>query len=321
VPNLLKGGGGAGVKSTLGWTIPTTIAGVATGFLVVAGLWAVALVAGLVFSALLAPEAARRSTLKTLYSADTGTFAWRAGRVWWARLSLARLGAGWRIADVRWPDLAVAWGEDTQVMGFLPVLVRQGEQLPAGAESTYPEDQYEVYRWARERPAPDSATANVLSQAHVLARLWTDGFVSACTAAGRAIGDSNAARPVPCGLLIADGAGLTTGFVAEQQAATDPMPTVQAQQLLFLQGVVDGLSYVRRAAFGVGGKFLLSPNDGQTMAADIAQWANPQLQLSSEGRWLRVGDERVLEVNVTPDSKLTWNLAPLTAAEAGRNVR
>lgn len=273
----VAGAGGAvkGAADTAAWGVPATVAGVSTGFLVVAGLWAVALVAGLVFSALLAPEMARRGTMGRLYGATYGSFAWNAGRNYWANLVANRYGL--RVAGLRWPSLGTAWGELT-TKGYLPVVVRENETVPATLETDYPDDVYEVYRWAPNRPVPNVALAIASVDAHKLAEMWTLGMVSAVKAAGRFIGevaDQSAPHVDP---FYFTGDGLLIGLFSEAQAewavAAGRVPRLEEQRAAWLQGVQDGLAFVRSNAWGVGGQYLLADkgNAAQSIAATLVAW-------------------------------------------------
>lgn len=303
------GGAVGGAKGVATWGIPAAIAGVSTGFLVVAGLWAIALVAGIVFSALLAPEMARRGTMGRLYGATRGSFAWRLGRLYWANLFAQS--RGWSVAMLRWPDIDTAWGQ-LNVIGFLPIVKRTGESLPGNAETMSPDDQYEVYRWPFSRETPTASVKEGVSQAHELALVYTYGLLCAVRACGIVIGEVNNYDPPPTdNFYTADGIGLISSIGVEFDGSKPPL---EAQRAAWLQGIQDGCAFVRGNAWGVGGKHLLSPNDAQSVAAQLVEWqlnfvpppnqTGKQSKFTSAGRFLQIandeGDTVSIEIKVAP---------------------
>lgn len=300
---------GGKTLGTASWGIPATIAGVSTGFLVVAGLWAIALVAGIVFSALLAPEMARRGTMGKLYGANRGSFAWRAGRLYWA--NLVANAKGWSVAQLRWPDIDAAWGQ-LNVIGFLPIVKRSGESLPAYAETVSPDDQYEVYNWPKTRELNSESVKDATSQAHELALVWLHGMTCAVRACGIVIGEVKNYDPPPIdNFYTSDGIGLFSTIGVEFNGSKPPL---EAQRAAWLQGIQNGLTFVRNNAWGVGGQHLLSPNDAQSVAAQLVEWqlnfvpppnqTGKQSRFTSSGRFLEIandeGDTVAIEIKVTP---------------------
>lgn len=292
------------------WGIPATVAGVSTGFLVVAGLWAVALVAGIVFSALLAPEMARRGTMGRLYGGERGSYAWRAGRMYWAQLVHAQR-PGWRVGMLRWPDIDTAWGA-TNVIGFLPIIVRTGEDTPPNSETMSPDDIYGVYDWAAKRELTSELVKTITSEAHEIALVWTYGMLCAVRACGVAIGEvKNRQPPVVDNFYTRESVGLFSDLGTEFNGSK---PLLENQRAAWLQGIRDGLQFVRGNAWGVGGQYLLSPNDAQLVASLLVDWqlnftAPPsqpgkQARFTASGRILEIkndaGDVVSMEIKVVP---------------------
>lgn len=304
-------GKAAGTKAAVdvSWGIPATVAGVSTGFLVVAGLWAVALVAGIVFSALLAPEMARRGTMGRLYWGARGSYAWRAGRLYWA--NLVANAKGWTVAQLRWPDIDTSWGA-LNVIGFLPIVKRAGESLPPNSESVSPDDQYAIYDWAAKRELTSESVKTTVSEAHEIALVWTYGMLCAVRACGVAIGEVKDRQPPQVdNFYTRESVGLFSDLGTEFNGSKPPL---ENQRAAWLQGIRDGLQFVRGNAWGVGGQYLLSPNDAQLVAALLVDWqlnftAPPsqpgkQARFTASGRLLEIkndaGDVVSMEIKVVP---------------------
>lgn len=291
----LKAIGGTGAvgsaSGSIGWTIPATIAGVSSGFLIAIGSWAVALVAGIVISALMAPEMLKRSTLGRTYSAERGSYVWRAARLFWANLAARRLNMS--VLMLRWPDIDLAWGE-LNIQGYLPVLLRQGESYPANADTPYPDDIYSVYSWAQNREPLTPLGKEYVSSARILAQYWALGFCSATKAAAIAFGDvSNRDLPIVDDLFSSEGIGL----VSMAGSDGDTIPPVEESRAAWVQGIQDGLGLVKRWQAGFGGSKPNS-NNAQSVASQLVIWqpefAAPknqqgaQAKFTSNGRYLQI---------------------------------
>lgn len=258
--------GELGAAGDAAWAVPASIAGVSTGFLVVVGLWALALVAGIVVSKMMGPEMDRRRTLGICYSAEKGTYVWRGARLMWAKLVAERL--KWNVLELRWPELGVDYGEIT-VSGFLPVVVRPGEVFPKNADSYSPDDQYAVYRWPASRFEPADSVKSLSSEAHTLARIWAHGFTSACRAGAIARGElSTQSGPPTIDSLAMENAGL---FCAEGGEFNGALPKLEEQRAFWLQGISDGCATMLKANT-FGGKGAFQPQHQAIIAAYLAEW-------------------------------------------------
>jgi hypothetical protein len=205
--------------------------------------------------------------------------------------------AGFRLANVRWPGLEVAWGQ-LQVLGYLPFLVRTGdENLPRNAESVYPDDIYAVYAWPRNRIVigSDSASQNFKtqnSQAHDLAQLYVFGLTSAVKAAAIVNGDSVGfqGKPDIDSFDSEEGYGLFGMFPNEFNSAKADAP---ARRAAWIEGIQNGLSFVRQAQ-EFGGRSMLDASQGPAVARLIAEWspdfATPWVVVESEGSTLKFTD-------------------------------
>lgn len=284
-------GGVGGVGGEIGWTIPATIAGVSSGFLIVVGSWALAAAAAIVISALMAPEMLKRGTLARTYSAERGSYVWRAARLLWANIAARRLGMS--VLMLRWPDIDTAWGE-LNVKGYLPVVLRQGEGFPANANTDYPDDIYEVYSWPKNREPLTPLGNEYVSAARMLAQYWALGFVSATKAAAIAFGDvTNTDLPIVDDLFTSEGFGLVTTRGNEGSE----IPPVEESRAAWIQGIQDGLSMVRKYQAGFGGS-KPNPNNAQDVAMRLVEWqptfAAPKYQLGDQARFKASG--RYLEI-------------------------
>lgn len=201
--------GGAGkLASSVGTTVAVaaTAVGVSAGFLVVGGLWAVALIAGIVVGKILAPEMDRRKTLPAWLTSEPWGIAWRASREFWLEGILSKL-TGFARRSCRWVAGDGRYG-DLNVQGELTFLV--------GGETEPPADRFAFYDWlawararygytrASTRPA-EAAIRDAEDGAHALARHFGRAFLATSRAIATATGQVPVYDTTPMAELAAEG--------------------------------------------------------------------------------------------------------------------
>lgn len=267
------------------------IAGSIGGFALVVGLWAVALVAGIVTNKLMRPEMDKRATWPKLWSAETGSLPWRLGRSMWARLMVERVPGIGTVESLRWPELDTGYGELT-VLGYLEFILRPGEKVPQAALDS--EDFYGGLDWFRARlqamPAP-AETLNLIARARQVAQAYATGVCFGAAACGRIAGE-RLNDPMRCENLWADGLGLLGSAGDEQGASDGRNESVEELSAAFLAGVRDGVDWSRKVAFGFGGEPLLKVEMAFPIAELVAEWAGEtfgRIQVSETGELMMAG--------------------------------
>lgn len=242
--------GATTVGNTIGATVGATVAGVSTGFVVVGGLWAVALIVGIVVGKVLAPEIDRRRTLPAWLTSEPWGIAWRMSREFWLAAieskttGFVRRSCRWVPGDGRYGDLNVQ-GELTFLVG--------GEQEP-------PSDRFDFYGWlgwARARYGYKRVAELVTAEndAHYLARVFGRAFLIASRTVSIVSGQSQADSSQMADLSAEGFTPLAAGSIAVPSSATSA--NVEDLVQAISAGVAAGIG-VSRSSYGPGGDWLLS---------------------------------------------------------------
>lgn len=249
--------------ANLGGAVATasTAVGVSAGFVIVGGLWGVALIAGIVAGKVLEPEMARRQTLPAWLTAEPWGLAWRGAREFWLAAIASKL-TGFERRAARWVDGDGRYGQLT-VEGELTFLV--------GGEAPPPADRFAFYdwlAWARQRytyprdtPA-EKAIRDAENSAHVLARMYGRAFLITARAIARAAGQLAAGDGAVLASLAPEGL-LPIGAGSVSPPLTPPIGTVEDSVAAVSAGVAAATG-VARVMYGPGGAWLL---DGVSRAA------------------------------------------------------
>lgn len=278
--------------------VGSTILGVSTGFVIVAGLWAVLAIASAIVSGVIAPEMTTRATWPKLFSSAPGSLAWRAARSMWARLVAARLGAPWNVQWQKYPPLDTGYGDIT-VQGYLDFLV--GPATPGNRPSD-PFAFYEFLEWFRARRVEIATEeqAKIISDAQWIARAYGTGLACGAAACGAAAGKS-VGQPPLMGTLSFDGLGLTASEPVERNFFQPTRPPASELVGAYLTGALEGVATSTKVAFSEGGKPYLTSNLIFAVAARIAEWGADFGKLTSDGAVIEGEGNRV---QVTFDGKV-----------------
>lgn len=242
-----------GVKSltTTVATVGATVLGVSTGFVIVGGLWAVALIAGIVVGKVLAPEMDRRKTLPAWLTSEPWGLAWRASREFWLEGILSKT-TGFVRRSCRWVAGDGRYG-DLNVQGELTFLV--------GGETEPPADRFAFYdwlAWARARVWYRKVPALVEAEngAHYLARIFGRSFLATSRAIAASTGQTGGVSTEPLAELAAEGfAPLGAGSVASTNIGV-PGVNIPDVMSAVAAGCAAGRA-VSNISYGPGGEWLL----------------------------------------------------------------